>query len=79
MMLDWPFSWGMGIGIIGVLFSVIFWAGIIALIIWAITKLVKNENSGKVEKQSPIDFAKERYARGEITKEEFEQIKKDIS
>jgi putative membrane protein len=78
-MMDWPLSWGMGLGIIGVLFSILFWVAVIALIIWVVTKLIKNENSGKVEKQSPVDLAKERYARGEITREEFEQLKKDLS
>ena len=78
-MMDWTVGWGMGLGVIGVLFSVVFWVAIIALIVWVVTKLIKNESSGKVEKQSPLDFARERYARGEITREEFEQIKKDLS
>lgn len=31
------------------------------------------------EGESPLDIAKRRYARGEITKEEFEDIKKTIA
>lgn len=34
--------------------------------------------SGK-EKRNPLDIAKERYAKGEITKEQYEQIKRDLS
>ena len=31
-----------------------------------------------VDYESPLEILKKRYARGEITKEEFEQMKKDI-
>ena len=54
----------------------IFWGGLIALIAWGITRLTRRDES--VSKHSPLDIAKERYARGEINKEEFEQIKKDL-
>ena len=55
--------------------------GLIALVVWSITRLVRRGGccSRSTTKQSPIDIVKERYAKGEITKEQFEQIKKDLS
>ncbi|OGO00474.1 MAG: hypothetical protein A2Y58_00160 [Chloroflexi bacterium RBG_13_51_52] len=60
--------------VFGGIWMVVFWGGLIALVVWGIKKL-SGQNSGK---QSPIDIAKERYAKGEISKEEFERIKKDL-
>lgn len=55
----------------------LFGGGLIALVVWGITKLTKQSDSAS--KRDPLDVAKERYARGEISREEFEQIKKDLS
>jgi len=78
-MMDW--SWGWGGMLIGGLFMLVFWGGLIALIVWAITRAVQPSGGGGATHYSktPLDIAKERYARGEITKEEFEQIKRDLS
>jgi putative membrane protein len=61
--------------IFGFIVFVLFWGGIIWLIVWGVRKLSNQRASGK----SPLDIAKERYARGEISKDQFEQIRKDIS
>lgn len=34
---------------------------------------------GSLEQQTPLDILKARYARGEISKEEFDQIRKDLN
>ena len=60
---------------------VIFWGGLIALIVWGIRAARKQDEACAIisGKHGPLDMAKERYAKGEISKEEFEQIKKDLS
>lgn len=67
--------------IFGGIWMLVFWGVIIALIIWGIRKLMERSNfeDRATGKSGPLDIAKERYARGEISKEEFEQIKKDLS
>lgn len=67
-------GWWMAFGGVGM---VLFWGGLIALTVWGIAKLTKR--SDPTSKRDPLDVAKERYARGEISKEEFEQIKRDLS
>jgi putative membrane protein len=76
-MMGWPFYefgwWGMALGM---LVMVIFWAGLIALITWIVVKLVR---SGQKPSGTPLEIVQTRYAKGEITKKEFEQLKKDLS
>jgi len=67
-------GWWMAFGWVWFL---LFWGAVIALIVWAVRKV--SERGSPESKRSALDIAKERYARGEITKEEFEQLKKDLS
>jgi len=69
-----------GIGwwmVFGGVWMVLFWGGLIALIIWGITKLSRRNDS--TQKHDPLCIAKDRYAKGEMTREEFNQIKKDLA
>ena len=74
MMWDFGAGWWWGFG--GV-FMILFWVGLIVLIVWGVIKLSKGSETSS--KQEPPDIAKERDAKGEISREEFEQIKKDLS
>ena len=74
-MMWWP--WGADMVWWMVVWMVVFWGGLIALIVWGITRLTRRGDSAP--KRDPLDIAKDRYAKGEISREEFEQIKKDLS
>ena len=74
MMGAYGFSWFMPIGMI------IFWG----LIIWGIVALVRyiissGGNSTTLPSTSTIEILKTRYARGELSKEEFEDKKRDLT
>jgi putative membrane protein len=59
---------------------IIVWIVIIGLIVWGVVALVRrggsSPNAG--EKEGPLEIAKKRFAKGEISRREFEQIKKDL-
>jgi putative membrane protein len=70
------YGFGYGHMLLGLLFWIFIIAGTILVIKW-FTDQNKNSEEAK-EEASALEVAKIRYAKGEITKEEFEEIKKDI-
>jgi putative membrane protein len=63
-------GFGMGFGLI--------WIVVLALVVWGVWSYLKrNKGTGSSENQA-LDILKERYARGEISKEEFEEMKKNL-
>lgn len=76
-----PFVWGFA----GSILSILFWALVVVLVILVIRRLAGGrrhfhgacrycEKGG----DHALDILKERYAKGEIDKTEFEQKKKDL-
>lgn len=65
---------GWGFGILMLLFWLVFFV-VIALIT---VRLLRDYGAGGRSHKDPMDIAKERYARGDITKEQFEQLKRDL-
>jgi putative membrane protein len=72
------YSWGgMAFGMVGMF---LFWVLLIAAAVIAI-KYVRGTgaSSERQQEKTALDILKERYARGEIEREEFEQKKRDLS
>lgn len=83
---SWGNMWGGGFGFgFGWIFMLLFWG----LVIWAIFALVRSgsghsccgghdhSEKGHGEKTA-LDILKERYAKGEVSKEDFDRMKKDL-
>jgi len=51
---------------------------IIVLLIYFIVRSMQAKDTGFAYKETPLDILKKRYAKGEITKEEFDKIRKDL-
>jgi len=72
---------GFGFNPIGTILSLVFWAliigGVVLLVVW----LARNGGRttlGASAGEIPLDILKARYAKGEITKEQFDAIKRDL-
>ena len=55
----------------------LFWALVIFGIVY-IAQTISRRAGQSGTKETPLDILKKRYAKGEITKEEFERMKDDI-
>ena len=76
MMGDWGMGW------FGMIFMLLFWVliitGIVFLIRWLIQSTGSRSSSGAGRGSQAMDILKERYAKGEISQDEFESMKKEI-
>ena len=66
-----------GIGwwmLFGGLWMVVFWAVVIGIAVWGIRALTDRGEQG-TRREDPLGIAQRRYANGEITKEQFEEMK----
>ena len=76
-MMGYGFDGG-GFGWIWMLGGLLVMVGFVVLIVWAIGAANRGGTSREPERPSPLDILRERYARGEITQQDFEQAKKTL-
>lgn len=70
---------GLLVTVVQALFWILLIAGIYCLIRWffATADLCKEKNS--LSHDSPLEIVRQRYARGEIKRDEYEQLVRDLS
>ena len=81
----WHPGWGWGWGhmIFAGLMMIAFWGGIVLLIVllvrWLAGGSASSHASSPASRQTPLEILQERFAKGEIDKEEFEERRKLLS
>ncbi|MGM0983401.1 MAG: SHOCT domain-containing protein [Pseudomonadota bacterium] len=78
-------GWGNGHGWMGFggIFMLLFWGlvilGVIALVRWLwMSGTGSGKDGGEAPRKTALDILQERYARGEIEREEYERKRRDI-
>ena len=74
-------GFGMGFGGFGFIFMGLFWIVIIGAGIWLLSNLFPKNNESQTrpsDNETALDILKQRYARGELTKEEYESMRHDL-
>lgn len=71
---------GMGFGLFGLFFMLVFWGLLILAVVWIAKALFGNiqPRQRNETSQNPRQILDQRYARGEITREQYEIMKQDI-
>lgn len=70
-----------GFGLIGLIINIVILVGIVILVVWAVNRFsAGSTNWGQTSSgQSPREILQARYARGEITREQYQQMLSDLS
>lgn len=80
-MMMGDFGFGLGMWLFGWIWMLLFWGGLIVLAFWLIRLLfpsAKTQNSDKNAPLSAQEILKTRYARGELTEEQYQQMSQTV-
>ncbi len=64
-------------GLIGLLFNALIIVGVVVLVVWAVKRFSTSGNHVSTG-QTPRELLQARYARGEITREQYQQMLSDL-
>ena len=77
------FGFGLGGGF-SIILNILFWVLVIGLLVWLISSLVSDRTKSHVSSatvaphESALDILNKRYARGEITKAQYDEMRHDL-
>ncbi len=71
-------GWGHGLGWLGPAFMLAVWALVITAGVFLVRFLVRHAG-GHRQGSSALELLKRRYARGDISREEFEEKRRDLA
>lgn len=78
MMGDW--GWGPGFGFFHMFVMLLFWVLIIVGVVLVVRWFVdQGGQKGTQSEETALEVLKKRYARGEIDKEKYEAMKRDLT
>lgn len=73
MMGDGFSGWWM---LVGLAWSLIFWGGIVFLIVWGVRTIAGRQT--QTGPRDPLTILKDRYARGELSREQYQQMRAEL-
>lgn len=76
---EWMSNWGWGHMAFGGLMMVVFWGGIVLLMVLLARGLGGGERREALSRQSPMDILQERFAKGEIDQIEYDERRRALS
>ncbi len=75
-----PWGWGRGMigGFPGGMFMMFLLILLGAVVVYLLLKKQGESRPAELSRDTPLEILKRRYAKGEITKEQFDEMKKDL-
>ena len=70
-----------GFGLIGLIINIVIIVGIVLLVVWAVKRFAGGTSNliQPAGSQSPREILQARYARGEITRDQYQQMLSDLN
>ena len=56
----------------------VFWGSVLGVVVWSVSRFTSGGARRVETEENPMNIAQKRFARGEITREQFQQIRETL-